>query len=80
MEEDTAGGQTCSLLLNISTILASLERPSTCRERYVEESGTVADLAPGEVADGDVAHEGDEVVLAQAAGRLGGWRSRWGST
>ena len=33
MEEDTAGGQTCSLLLNTSTILASLERPSTCRGR-----------------------------------------------
>ena len=33
MKEDTAGGQTCSLLLNISTILASLERPSTFRGR-----------------------------------------------
>ena len=78
LEEDTAGGQTCSLLLNTSTILASLERPSTCRERGVEESGTVAHLAPGEVAYGDVAHEGDEVVLAQAAGRLRGLEEQLG--
>ena len=34
------------------------------------ETGAGADLAPGEVADGDVAHEGDQVVLAQAAGRV----------
>ena len=38
----------------------------------------MVDLAPGEVTDGDVAHEGDEMVLAQAAGRLRGLEDQLG--
>ena len=67
----TRDWNTWSRLLNISTILASFERPSTLPQgvyspRYKWIGLCMEHLATRKITDGNVAHEGDQVVLAQA--------------